>query len=78
MSYSTLTGTLGVSLLLFAFYLNITGKLKSTDKVYLLMNLLGAATSCYASWLINYIPFVVLEGVWSLVSANAIYKALVK
>jgi hypothetical protein len=78
MSYSTLTGTFGVSLLLLAFYLNITGKVKSTDKIYLLMNFFGASISCYASWLINYIPFVALEGVWALVSAHRIYKLIAK
>ena len=78
MSYSTLTGTIGVSLCLIAFYLNIVGKLKSTDVIYLLLNFIGAAISCYASWLISYMPFVVLEGVWSLVSAQGIYKAIRK
>lgn len=78
MSYSTLTGTIGVSLCLIAFYFNITGKLKSTDKIYLLLNFFGAGISCYASWLINYMPFVVLEGVWSLVSAQGMFKAIRK
>lgn len=78
MNYSTLTGTIGVSLCLIAFYLNIAGKLKSTDKFYLLLNFLGAGISCYASWLISYMPFVVLEGVWALVSAQGMYKAIRK
>lgn len=74
MSDSTLTGTFGVSLLLLAFYLNASGKLKASDKVYLLLNFFGAAISCYASWLISYMPFVVLEGVWALVSLQKLFS----
>jgi hypothetical protein len=32
--------------------------------------------ACYASWLISYLPFVILEGVWSLVSLAATLKLL--
>jgi hypothetical protein len=32
------------------------------------LNIIGAGLSCYASVLIRYWPFVVLEGCWVLVS----------
>jgi len=28
------------------------------------MNIVGAGVSCYASYLIDYLPFVILEGAW--------------
>ncbi len=28
------------------------------------MNIAGAGVSCYASYLIDYLPFVILEGAW--------------
>ncbi len=42
------------------------------------MNLLGAGIACYASVLINFIPFVILEGVWALVAFIALIKSFLK
>ena len=67
-------GTIGVSLILLAFYLNISGKIKTDTLAFILLNLIGASLAGFASWLIRYIPFVVLEGVWALVSLNSLLK----
>jgi len=32
------------------------------------MNILGAGTACFASILLKYLPFIILEGCWTLVS----------
>ncbi len=61
-------GTIGVTLLLVAFLLNLNGILKKDDLRYLLLNLLGAGAACFASILLKYLPFVILEGSWTLVS----------
>ena len=61
-------GFFGVTLLLVAYLLNLTGVLKRHNPGYLLLNLLGAGTACYASVLLKYLPFVILEGCWTLVS----------
>ena len=53
--------------LLAAFFLHLFGFL-SQGRVYILLNIIGAGLSCYASVLIRYWPFVVLEGCWVLVS----------
>ena len=42
------------------------------------MNLIGAAIACYASVLINFIPFVILEAVWGIVALAALIKSFVK
>jgi hypothetical protein len=65
---ATLIGSAGVSLLLVAFLLQLVGAVRADSWVYLGLNLTGAALACYSSWLIRFIPFVVLEGTWSAVA----------
>lgn len=65
---STLIGSLGVALLLLAFVLNLFKLLDPQGFLYPSLNFLGASLACYASYLIDYLPFVVLEGVWALVA----------
>lgn len=67
MAYSSIVGTAGVTLLLAAFFLHLFGYI-TRGKLYILLNIIGAGLSCYASVLIRYWPFVVLEGCWVLVS----------
>jgi len=53
-----------VALLLLAFLMNLFGLLSQNSLSYILMNIVGAGVSCYASYLIDYLPFVILEGAW--------------
>jgi hypothetical protein len=71
-----LIGAAGVFLLLVAFLLNLLGILGSDRLPYQGLNFVGAAVSCYASVLIGFRPFVVLEAVWSLVALIAIIRSL--
>ena len=71
-NWSDLIGSLGVTLLLVAFLLNLRGSLSRDGLPYILLNIIGAGLACLASWLIHYIPFVVLEGTWTLVSLFAL------
>jgi len=65
-------GFTGVFILLIAFLLNLSGKISRDGLSYILMNVVGAGLACFASWLIHYIPFVILEGTWTLVSLIAL------
>lgn len=76
MSAGELTGTVGVSLLLAAFALNLLKKLQPDSKAYLLLNIVGAGLACISSYLISFWPFVVLEGVWTLSSLFILIKTL--
>lgn len=67
-------GTLGVFQILLAYFLNVIGKISNTDLTFILLNLVGAAMACLASILLNYWPFIVLEGLWALVSLISIMK----
>jgi hypothetical protein len=76
MSFSTIIGSLGVTLLLVAFFLNLFKFISQESSFYILLNIIGAALSCYASVLISYMPFVILEGTWSLVAVAAFVKKM--
>ena len=74
MNFSEIMGSLGVAILLLAFVLNMLKIIKTESLSYLLLNFTGAAIACFASWLIPYFPFVILEGVWAAVSLVSLVK----
>jgi hypothetical protein len=76
MNYNDIIGTIGVGLILIAYFLNIFAFIKKDGKLYFLMNILGASLACYASLLINYRPFIILEGTWAIVSIFGFFKVL--
>jgi uncharacterized protein with PQ loop repeat len=76
MKFSEVMGSLGVAILLIAFLLNLLKIIKTESLIYSLLNLIGAGIACYASYLISYFPFVILEGSWALVSLVALIKEL--
>ena len=74
MDLPVLTGSIGVGLLLLAFFLNVFRKISTDSYIYILLNIAGAAISGYASYLIDYWPFVILEGTWALVAVVALIR----
>ena len=75
-SVNDIIGSAGVAILLIAFLLNLLNKISQKSLAYILMNIAGAGLACIASVLINYIPFVILEGAWTLVSIIALINYL--
>lgn len=75
MSYQDWIGTMGVGLILLAYFCNTFKLVSGESKVFFLLNAIGAALACYASYLISYWPFVILEGTWTLVSLVGLLKA---
>ncbi|MGI8581032.1 MAG: CBU_0592 family membrane protein [Chitinophagaceae bacterium] len=71
-SSSDIIGSVGVFILLLAFVLNLLDRLSGKNIIYILMNIIGGGLACFASYLIHYIPFVILEGVWTVVSLFAL------
>ncbi len=59
--------------MLSAFILNMIDKIDDDDLIYIMLNLIGGFLSCIASIMINYTPFMILEGVWTLVSVWGVY-----
>jgi hypothetical protein len=76
MDYNDIIGTVGVGLILIAYFMNTSKLLPPDGKLYFVLNIIGAALACYASFLINYMPFVILEGTWTLVSIYGLMKAM--
>lgn len=67
-------GFIGVFQILLAYILNVIGKINSADLSFILLNFIGASMACVASILMEYIPFIILEGVWALVSLISLIK----
>lgn len=76
MMYNDIIGTIGVGLILLAYFLNTSKLLPKDGKLFYVLNIFGAALACYASFLINYMPFVILEGTWVLVSIYGLMKSM--
>jgi hypothetical protein len=73
---ATVVGSAGVALLLLAFFLNLFRYLRADGPLYLLLNLVAAALACLSSYLIDFMPFVLLEGTWSAVAGTALVRRL--
>jgi hypothetical protein len=74
MSYNDIIGSIGVGLILLAYCGNTFSLIQGEGKLFFVLNTIGAGLACYASLLINYWPFVILEGIWTLVSIIGLIK----
>ena len=77
MDFPSIIATIDVSLLLIAYLLNMLKFAGRSSYTYILMNLGGAGIACYASILIDFVPFIILEAFWALVSLGALMKNLI-
>jgi len=68
-------GTIGVGLILIAYFCSTFNWISAHSRIFFLLNTVGAAMACSASYLIAYWPFVVMEGTWSIVSMIGFIKA---
>jgi hypothetical protein len=76
MTYNDFIGSLGVALILIAYFLNTERIIPVNGKLFYVMNTIGSALACYASLLISYWPFVILEGAWMLVSIYGLMRTM--
>lgn len=67
-------GFIGVFLILLAYFLNSFGVISTKNLNFILLNLIGSILACLASVLLEYIPFVLLEAIWALVSLISLLK----
>ncbi|NCO64011.1 MAG: hypothetical protein GW839_12060 [Flavobacteriales bacterium] len=68
MNFTDWIGFLGVFQILLAYVLNVTERVSNKSFIFLILNLSGATMACIASVFLNYWPFIILEGIWALVS----------
>jgi hypothetical protein len=71
-----LLGFIGVAILLVAYLLHQVNKLSKDGMIYIVMNIVGAGMACFASYLINYVPFIILEATWTVVSIASLVRLL--
>jgi hypothetical protein len=74
MKLSDIIASVGVTILLIGFFLNLYKKIESDSKVYALLNLIGAGMCGVSSYMISFYPFVILEGVWAFVALTSLFK----
>ena len=74
---ATLIGFTGIGLLLLAFLLNLAKLLRAASIPYLMLNLAGAGLACLSSWMIDFMPFVLLQGTWVVVTLVALVRTFV-
>jgi MYXO-CTERM domain-containing protein len=67
-------GSAGVAILMLAFALTSFGRLSPEARSYHALNVIGAALACTASLRIGFVPFVVLEALWTLVALVALLR----
>ena len=76
MHYNDIIGSIGVAMILIAYFLNTENLIPVNGKFFYVINIIGAALAYYASYLIAYWPFVILEGTWTLVSLYGLMRAM--
>jgi len=74
MTTPDIIASIGVSILLIAFFLNLFGKIASSNKFYIIANIIGAGLCCLSSYLIRFYPFVILEAIWASVAIVSLFK----
>ncbi|MEO8406460.1 MAG: hypothetical protein ABI480_17750 [Chitinophagaceae bacterium] len=78
MNYNDIIGSSGVGLILLAYFANIFSLIPQNGKLFYAANIVGSTLACYASFLISYWPFVIMEGVWALGSLAGLIKVYKK
>lgn len=49
-----------------AFFLLSTDRLSSDSKAYNLLNIIGATFLGISAWMLDSVPFIILESIWAL------------
>ena len=78
MNYNDSIGAIRVGIILLAYFLNIFSFIKKDGNFYFTLNIIGASIACFASYLIHYMPFIVLEATWAIVSIFGLFKNIKK
>ena len=76
MNYTDIISTIGVTLILIAFFLSTFKYINNTNMWYFILNITGGAFACYGSILLGSLPFAILEGTWSIVATLGLIRHL--
>jgi hypothetical protein len=78
MTTEDIIGALGVGLTLIAYFLSVFSMIKRDGALFYWMNILGSGIACFASILIQFWPFIILEGTWVIISVIGLLKSIKK
>ena len=73
-TWSDFLGNIGVILIIAAFYLNVTEKIKSTDRSYNLLNLIGSILLLTSLIYKPNLSNIIIEIIWGGISLMGLYK----
>lgn len=76
MQLPDIIGTIGVTLLLAAYFLHLRNIISGKSLIYIFLNFFGACLAGISSFMIEFYPFVVLEGIWAVVSFIPLIKRI--
>ena len=67
-------GWIGAVLIVGAYFLNITGRLKSSSAVYIISNLLGGIFFTVNTLVHHAYPSMIVNIIWVLIAIGALFK----
>ena len=76
MVYHDIFGIIGAGMILFVYFLNTEKLIPQNGKLYYTLNVIGVAIACYASFVVSYWPFIILEALWILVSLYGLMRVM--
>ncbi|MCK4805675.1 MAG: hypothetical protein KAS91_00615 [Candidatus Pacebacteria bacterium] len=72
-NFAVIIGVIGMTFLLTAFALNLFKKVTRDSLIYNIFNIIGAGLLAYYAYVLNSVPFLILELIWILF---AVYKLI--
>jgi hypothetical protein len=78
MSWDQILSLVGAALLLGAYALQAATTDGAYKKTYLTMNLFGSASLTVTAVVNNQIGFIILEGIWAIISAWSLSRLLLR
>ena len=73
-TWSDFVGNIGLILIIAAFYLNVAEKIKSTDRSYNLLNLIGSILLLTSLIYKPNLSNIIIEIIWGGISLMGLYK----
>ena len=73
-TWSDFVGNIGVILIIVAFYLNVAEKIKSTDRSYNILNLIGSILLLTSLIYKPNLSNIIIEIIWGGISLMGLYK----
>jgi len=70
-NFAVIVGAIGMIFLLTAFALNLFKKVTQDSLIYNIFNIIGAGLLAYYAYVLNSIPFLILQVIWI---SFAVYK----